>query len=324
MYTVIFEFKGIKILLLNVLVPHFKSKTKKTSFTERFETPAGVQAQFDLKERVLIVDKLGTKSRVNVATLTFGHSRYNVRRIVPDTTYDSVVAFLAEAFEEVGGVPHELVIDNIKCLVDKPRTKDKDAILNNKFSEFAKDYNLTIKPCMPYRPETKGKTETQNKVPGQLMNYNGTYHDLHDVHRILEVINAEDNDKISQATGFPASFIMKNEKEELQTLPSTTIRSNYYISLSEVAVTRESLISYKSCKYSVPKEYIGKKVGRRVKNNELLIYYNNKIITIHQITNNKFNIKEVHDLKYEKRKKITENVEEKRLREMENINYDNC
>lgn len=302
---------------------YFSSNSKKTSFTERFETAAGKQAQFDLKERIKIVDKQGVVSRIHVATLTFGFSRYNIRKVVPDTTYETVIAFLAEAFEEVGGVPKELVIDNIKCLVDKPRSKDKDAVLNVKFVEFAKDYNLSIKPCMPYRPETKGKTETQNKVPGQLMNYNGEYQDFHDAHRIIQIINDEDNDKLSQATGFPASFLLKNEKEELQTLPSTTIRSNYYLTLSEVAVTRDSLVSYKSCKYSVPKEYIGKKVGRRIKSNQLLLYYNNKIITIHQITTNKMNIKESHHLNYETRTKIPKKEEVKRLEEMENINYDN-
>lgn len=302
---------------------YFVSNTKKTSFTERFETLAGVQAQFDLKERVPIVDENGVVTRINVATLTFGFSRYNVRKVVPDTSYETVIAFLAEAFEEVGGVPKELVIDNIKCLVDKPRTKDKEAILNAKFVEFAHDYNITIKPCMPYRPETKGKTETQNKVPGQLMNYNGEYQDLHDAHRIMKIINDEDNDKISQATGFPASFLLRKEKEELQALPSMTIRSNYYLSLSEVNVTRDSLVSYKSCKYSVPKEYIGKKIGRRVKNDQLLLYYNNKVVTIHQITKNKMNIKESHHLQYEKSTKTVNKQQETRLEEMENINYDN-
>lgn len=168
-----------------------KKKTQK--FYERFETKAGVQAQFDLKERIKIIYKTGEVTRVNVATLTLGYSRYNVREIVLDTKYETIVNFLASAFETIGGVPKELVIDNIKCLVDKPRTKDKDAILNAKFEEFLRDYNLKCKPCMPYRPETKGKTETQNKKPSQLENYNGTYIDLLDVHDKLKIINGRIN-----------------------------------------------------------------------------------------------------------------------------------
>ena len=86
-----------------------------------------------------------------------------------------LLSFLARAFEHIGGVPKELVIDNLKQFVEKPRTKDDEAILTNIFSEFAKDYGFKVKPCMPYRPQTKGKTETQNKIMEQLKNYNGKY-----------------------------------------------------------------------------------------------------------------------------------------------------
>ena len=36
---------------------------------------------------------------------------------------------------------------------------------------------------MPYRPETKGKTETQNKKPSQIQNYSGTFKDMLKVHK---------------------------------------------------------------------------------------------------------------------------------------------
>ena len=36
---------------------------------------------------------------------------------------------------------------------------------------------------MPYRPQTKGKTETQNKIVDQLKNYNGKYKDIYDMHQ---------------------------------------------------------------------------------------------------------------------------------------------
>lgn len=97
-----------------------KKKTQK--FYERFETKPGVQAQFDLKEKIKIIYETGEVIRVNVATLTLGFSRYNVRKIVLDSKYETMVNFLASAFETIEGVSKELVIDNIKCLVDKPRT----------------------------------------------------------------------------------------------------------------------------------------------------------------------------------------------------------
>jgi transposase len=294
-------------------------KRKKTNgFIERFETPPGIQGQFDLKERMKMKLKSGEEIKVHVATLTLGFSRYNVRRVVLDTSYETVSSFLAEAFEEIGGVPKELVIDNIKCLVDKPRTKQNEALLNVKFTEFLKDYNIKCKPCMPYRPQTKGKTETQNKVPSQLYNYNGTYENLLDIHDVLEVINREDNVNISQATHLPRIFLLEKEKDDLSPLPPRRIRERYHLQLNEVAVSRESLISYKSKKYSVPKKLIGLKVKVLVKNSRLHIYYNNKIVTVHKITNKIMNIKPEHNLLYQGLRSEPNII----LEEMRNINYD--
>lgn len=141
----------------------FKRK-KDMSFTERFETDPGVQAQFDMKEKVKLIDKNNNVTIINIPTLTLSWSRYNVRKLILDTKTDNLLSFLASSFEHIGGVPEELVIDNLKQFVEKPRYKDKEAILTNKLIEFAKDYNIKIKPCMPYRPQTKGKTEHKIKL----------------------------------------------------------------------------------------------------------------------------------------------------------------
>lgn len=73
----------------------------------------------------------------------------------------------------------------------------------------------------------------------------------------------------------------------------------------------------------MPKQFIGKKVGRIIKNNRLQIYYNSKFITNHQITNKKLNIKENHNLFYEKQLRPDENTPTIILEEMEAIVYDN-
>lgn len=298
----------------------FKRKQENT-FTERFETEPGQQAQFDMKENIKLINQCGEVTKGHIPTLTFGWSRYNLRKLIIDTKVENLLSFLAESFEKIGGVPKELVIDNLKQFVEKPRRNDEPAILNPKFEEFCKDYGITPKPCMPHRPQTKGKTETQNKIVDQMKNYNGKYIDLYHMHEILEIINEEDNKDISQATKFPRIFLFEKEKGDLLPLPTTEIRRKYHLTLNEVIVSKESLISYKSNKYSVPKKYIGCKVGLVVIRNQLHIYYNKKIITIHQITNKLLNIKEEHNLIYEKRQK-NENNHSIILKEMENIQYD--
>lgn len=298
----------------------FKQK-KDNSFTERFETAPGVQAQFDMKEKMKLLDTKGNITSINIPTLTLSWSRHNSRKLILNTTTDNLLAFLAVAFEEIGGVPKELVIDNLKQFVETPRRKGNPAILTSKFSEFCKDYGITAKPCISGRPKTKGKTETQNKIVDQLKNYNGKYIDVYDMHEKLEIINIEDNEDISQATKFPRNFLLAKEKDDLMPLPKKEIGQKYHLTLNEVAVSNESLISYKSNKYSVPKKFIGLKVGLAVQKDKLLIYYNNKVITIHQISTNLLNIKEEHNLKYHNTKEIMLD-KEVLLDEMRNIDYD--
>lgn len=300
-------------------------KSNTSSFTTRFETSAGYQVQFDMKEKVKLIDKHGNHLKVYIPTLTFSWSRYNYRQIIFHPTTENLIAFLAKAFEDLGGVPKEIVIDNLKAFVEKPRSTSKDqAILNPLFEQFCKDYHLTPKPCMPYRPQTKGKTETQNKIVDQLKNYNGHYTGILDMHEKLKMINTEDNERISQATRLPRIFLYKKEKDDLQPLPAREVRSKYHLSLKEANVSHESLIQYKYNKYSLPKEFIGKRVGLVVQNNKLLIYYNGKIIEKHLITQNKLNIKKEHNLTYEPRNQMEEVEERTRiLNELEAIRYDN-
>lgn len=295
----------------------------KNHFTVRFETKIGQQIQFDLKEKVSLITKTGEKHLVYIPTITFGWSRYNYRKIVLDTKIETLINFLAEAFNEFGGVPQEIVIDNLKAFVEKARYKYQPAILNVKFEEFCKDYGIVVKACMPRRPQTKGKTETQNKIVDELRNYNGHYKDLDDIHDKLEIINKEDNEAISQATKLPRIFLFNKEKGELNQLPSKEIMAKYHLKLKEVHVQNDSLISYKSHKYSIPKKYIGFKVGLVVMNNELHIYYNNKIITKHIITEKIINIKLEHELVYAvKKDALTEKESKQIVKELENIIYD--
>lgn len=297
---------------------------KKTEhFTERFETAPGQQAQFDIKEKVKLQHEAGEITTVHIPTLTLSWSRHNSRMLTLNTKVETLITFLAKSFEEIGGVPRELVIDNLKQFVEIPRYRDQEAILTAMFAEFCKDYGITVRPCMPRRPQTKGKTETQNKIVDQLKNYNGTYQGLMDMHDKLEIINQEDNQNISQATKFPRAFLLEKEKGDLLPLPPLEIRQKYHLGLNEVHVSNESLISYKSNKYSVPKELIGLKVGLAVQRDELHIYYNNKIIVIHKITNHLLNIKKEHNLTYDRKHKQDDTKSnDVLLNEMRYIRYD--
>ncbi len=67
-----------------------------------------------MKESVELIDKRGKKTKIYIPTLTMSWSRYNCRRMILSPTTDNLLVFLAQAFEEISGVPNELAIDNLK------------------------------------------------------------------------------------------------------------------------------------------------------------------------------------------------------------------
>ncbi|WP_209021671.1 DDE-type integrase/transposase/recombinase [Helcococcus ovis] len=79
--------------------------------------------------------------------------------------------FLTRSFELIQGVPKTILSDNMKTIMDEPRTKDSDGKINNKFNQFLNDFNISLKPCMARRPQTKGKLE--NKLEQRIKHYTG-------------------------------------------------------------------------------------------------------------------------------------------------------
>lgn len=139
---------------------------------------------------------------------------------------------------------------------------------------------------------------------------------------MLSTINAEDNENISQTTNFPRNFLFIKEKGDLLPLPTIEIRQKYHLTLNEVIVTPDATISYKTNRYSLPKTYIGKRVGLSVQGDELQVYYNDKIVTRHTISNNKLNIKKEHELFYPTHEEKSLSPNTNIINELKGIKYD--
>ena len=121
----------------------------------RFETPEGKQAQLDWKENIPFVLKTGETININVLVLLLSYSRFRVYRLSLSKTQEVLFSLLNDALETFGGVPEEIVTDNMKTVMDQPRISDSEGKINNSFEQFAKDYGFQVRPCIAGRPQTK-------------------------------------------------------------------------------------------------------------------------------------------------------------------------
>ena len=225
----------------------------------RFETDPGIQAQVDWKESLKFKTKDGETIKFNVFLMILGFSRTKFLMVTETRDLQQVEFSLACAFRYFGGVPHEILFDNMRSIIDKARTQYSEPIFNENFKVFAEDCGFVPKACVAYRPETKGKVEVTAKLMNRLKVYSGDITGFDDIRQIASELNDEINSAVCQATGKKPFDLLEAEKPFLLKT-NLGILTGYFIDNVKRKVSKESMISYEGKKYSVPPEYIGKKV----------------------------------------------------------------
>ena len=122
----------------------------------RFETNPGIQAQVDWKESLKFKTQDGDMIKFNVFLLILGFSRTKFLCVTETRDLHTVEECLVKAFKYIGGVPHEIIFDNMRSIIDKARTQYNEPVFNDEFSIFSSDCGFVPKACIAYRPETKG------------------------------------------------------------------------------------------------------------------------------------------------------------------------
>lgn len=259
----------------------------------RFETQEGKQAQLDWKENIPFVLKSGETIHINVFVLLLSYSRFRVYRLSLSKTQDVLLSLLNDALETLGGVPEEIVTDNMKTVMDQPRISASDGKVNIRFEQFATDYGFRVRPCMAGRPQTKAKVEAPMKILDEIRAYSGRL-DYTELCELVERINNRTNSQVNQGTGRIPLLYLEKEKAFLNPLPAEEIRKHYRINTYRSTVNPSSMVTYKNLQYSVPPEYIGKEMELQVYDNYIHVYYNTTLVTLHSLSQKKLNYHEKH------------------------------
>ena len=256
----------------------------------RYEKGPGVQGQVDWKEDISIADKWGEIFTVNVLHMTLKYSRYSHLDMSVQKRFEDVSRGLINGFIKFGGVPTELLFDNMSTVANinaRPK-KPTDAI-----SKLAKDFGFKVRLCRTRKPETKGTVEAKNKVVDWIRAYEGEFEGLEELAAIVETINIDMNITINQETEMSPTALFYKEKEYLQPLPARDIIDTYLTPI-KYKVSDEALIRYGNNKYSVDPKLIGEEVTVDLFNNKLCVYYNGKLVTFHTLNENPINYHKDH------------------------------
>jgi transposase len=120
----------------------------------RFETPAGFQGQVDFATFNL------PWGRRYALVVVLGYSRLLWLRFFARQSMQVLFAGLESAFGVFGGVPKELLFDQMRAVViGDDRLSNGALVMNAEFLRFAAHWGFRPRACRPYRAKTKGKVE---------------------------------------------------------------------------------------------------------------------------------------------------------------------
>lgn len=260
---------------------------KNNEFHPRYETEYGKQMQFDWKENITLKNKQGELYTFNVFSAILCASRFHIFIYSKNKTRIDVERCLVNAFEIIGGMPEEILTDNMSSIVNM-QTHEFD----KEFKNFAKDMGIKPRKCKVRHAYTKGKVESSNRFINWIKPYEGEFETEGDIKKIIQEIMRKANNQVNDTTGVPPLMLYEKEREYLKPLPNQKLMNEYKNDTISTTVSNSALIYYKGIRYSVSPEYINKTVYLTQIGNQLYIYYNKNLIKEHTISEKKINYDE--------------------------------
>ncbi len=99
-----------------------------------------------------------TRRRLSFFALVLAHSRQLYVEFTLGQSQEQWLACHEHAFDYLGGIPAEIMVDNCKTAV-LAHPAGAAPVFNPTYLDFARHYGFTIKACAPRRPQQKGRVE---------------------------------------------------------------------------------------------------------------------------------------------------------------------
>ena len=269
---------------LSMFKVHYNRWRKQSTGVMHIEHKAGDKMQVDYAgNRLEIVDlDSGELRPVEVFVAILGASQLTYVDASLSQKKEDFIQSCENALHYFGGVPQAIITDNLKSAVIK---SDKyEPTLNEAFRDFTLHYGLSALPAGPYKPRHKALVEGMVKIIYRVIYpeiRKKTYTNIADLNRdILTELDKLNNQLLKGRPYSRRMLFEETERKSLQPLPLHVFEIRHK-KVATVMKNNHVSLSVDKHYYSVPYEYIGKKVKLFYNQVDVEIYYQYEKIASH-------------------------------------------
>ncbi len=211
-------------------------------------------------DKLEIVDDLTgeiKKAEVFVAILPFSH--YTYCEAVWSQRKEDLIKGCENAIHYFEGVPAAIVPDNLKAAVT--RSDRNEPVINEDFAAFAEHYGCAVYPARARHPKDKALVENAVRLlyRSVYIDIGGmTFPSIDDLNTAIRISLLEFNEKKMAGREFSRKeLFLRSERDFLNPLPE----KRYVVKERKLmTVGKNCYVSLFKHHYSVPKEYVGRRV----------------------------------------------------------------
>ena len=263
----------------------YQKWTKKVNPVMHMEHKAGDKLFIDYAGKKLsVADRnTGEITEVEFFVSILGASQYTYAEASPSQQKEDLVRSVENALRFYGGVPAAIVPDNLKSAVKQ--SNKYEPTLNETFLDFAEHYGTAVLPARAYRPRDKSLVEGAVRILYQRI-YTAlrdrVFHGIKELNKaIWEELEAHNNRKLTGRHISRLQMFNDVEKETLAPLPEQRYDIKYQ-SMATVGQNGHVQLSKDKHYYSVPYEYIRKKVKILYTTTAVEIFHKYNRIAVHK------------------------------------------
>lgn len=227
---------------------------KRTEAYTRKECQPGEEGEVDFGYVGMLKDSEGNLRKAWAFVMVLGWSRYAYVEFVFNQKVETWLRCHRNALEFFGGVPHRMVIDNLKSGITQAIWDDPQVQLA--YRECAEHYGFLILPCRPKTPEHKGKVEGGvGYVQGRFMGGRGPMTLVEANQAVRQWCQEQAGMRIHGTTKErPRRQFEEIEKERLHPLPTTPYDLTIW---KKAKLHRDCHIVFEGSYYSAPFRLVG-------------------------------------------------------------------